>query len=119
MQVVKGERDRDVSEDEQQRSAQYLSANCVIFTYCTGDITKMVDDHFARALSQSSDREHVPMSARNLPPSFWDCNWVGSPGLSQYSDHWTTSDPWHNYMAAQMAVSGGSYSAHQMYHNAR
>jgi len=118
-QVVKGERDRDMSEDEQQRSAQYLSANCVIFTYCSGDITKMVDDHFTRALSQSSDREHVPMSARNLPPSFWDCNWVGSPGLSQYSDHWTTSDPWHNYMAAQMAVSGGSYSAHQMYHNAR
>ena len=34
-------------------------------------------------------------------------------------DHWAAGDPWHNYMAAQMAVSGGSYSAQQMYHSAR
>ena len=48
---------------------------------------------------------------------------MGSPGLGPGSgelggySEW--ADPWHNYMAAQMAVSGGSYSAHQMYHNAR
>ena len=54
-QVVKGERDGDGSEEE-QRSAQYLSANCVIFTYYTGDISKLVDEHFTKALSQSSDR---------------------------------------------------------------
>ena len=140
-QVVKGEREGGC-EEEPQRTAQYLSANCVIFTYYTGDIIEMVDEHFAKALSQASDRgrwclaiystssifqysfaDHVPMSARNLPPSFWDCNWVGSPSLPTdplaYSDHWSPSDPWHNYMAAQMAVSGGSYSAHHMYHNAR
>jgi len=127
-QVVKGERDGDVGEEE-QRSAQYLSANCVIFTYYTGDISKLVDEHFTKALSQSSDRDHVPLSARNLPPSFWDCNWVGSPSSdltsAQYGGdhaHWpspASSDPWHNYMAAQMAVTGGSYSAHHMYHNAR
>ena len=73
--------------------------------------------------------DHVPLSARNLPPSFWDCNWVGSPSSdlssAQYGGdhaHWpspASSDPWHNYMAAQMAVTGGSYSAHHMYHNAR
>ena len=53
--VVKGERDRDGLDDE-QRTAQYLSANCVIFTYYTGDINKIVDDHFSKALNQSSDR---------------------------------------------------------------
>ena len=55
-QIVKGERDGDVGDDEQQRSAQHLSANCVIFTYYTGDISKLVDEHFTKALSQSSDR---------------------------------------------------------------
>jgi len=127
--VVKGERDRDGVDDE-QRTAQYLSANCVIFTYYTGDINKIVDDHFSKALNQSSDRDQVPLSARNLPPSFWDSNWVAPAGslsaaghsadLVPGHDHWSGGDPWHNYMAAQMAtVTGGSYSAHQMYHNAR
>lgn len=79
--------------------------------------------------------DHVPLSARNLPPSFWDCNWVGSPALGpapapEYSgDPWAVggavggADPWHNYMATaaqlQAQVTGGSYSAHHMYHNAR
>ena len=67
--------------------------------------------------------DQVPLSARNLPASFWDCNWVGSPGLvpgsGELGGYSEWADPWHNYMAAQMAVSGGSYSAHQMYHNAR
>ena len=49
---------------------------------------------------------------------------VGPPSLPPSGelypgDHWSSGDPWHNYMAAQMAVTGGSYSAHQMYHSAR
>ena len=67
---VKGERDKE--------EAQYLSANCVIFTYLPGEVSKLVDDHFSKALSQSNDSDHVPLSARNLPPSFWDSNWVSS-----------------------------------------
>ena len=58
------------------------------------------------------------MSARNLPPSFWDSSWVRTPSIPSstelYSADPYSTDPWHNYMAAQMAV-GGSYSAHQMY----
>ena len=42
---MKGERDK---EEEETRRAQYLSANCVIFTYLPGDVTKLVDDHFSR-----------------------------------------------------------------------
>ena len=50
--VVKGEAEQGA----EQRSAQYMSANCVIFTYYSGDISKMVDEHFTKALSQASDR---------------------------------------------------------------
>lgn len=115
---VKGEKDKEGLEEEDQKNAQYLSANCVIFTYYSGDISKVVDDHFSKALSQSNDRDSIPLSARNLPPSFWDSSWVRTPSIPSstelYSADPYSSDPWHNYMAAQMAV-GGSYSAHQMY----
>ena len=69
-------------------------------------------------LLKSSSLESIPLSARNLPPSFWDSSWVGTPSIPSstelYSADPYSTDPWHNYMAAQMAV-GGSYSAHQMY----
>ena len=44
-----------------------------------------------------------------------------APGSGELGGYTEWADPWHNYMAtaAQMAVTGGSYSAHQMYHNAR
>uniref|UniRef100_T1JLV0 Transcription cofactor vestigial-like protein 2 n=1 Tax=Strigamia maritima TaxID=126957 RepID=T1JLV0_STRMM len=32
--------------------AHYISANCVLFTYYSGDISAIVDEHFSRALSQ-------------------------------------------------------------------
>ncbi|CAG9560816.1 unnamed protein product [Danaus chrysippus] len=31
--------------------AQYVSANCVVFTHYSGDVAAVVDDHFTRALS--------------------------------------------------------------------
>ena len=55
--VVKGEAEQGA----EQRSAQYMSANCVIFTYYSGDISKMVDEHFTKALSQASDRGEMIM----------------------------------------------------------
>ncbi|KAK6641820.1 hypothetical protein RUM44_013537 [Polyplax serrata] len=33
--------------------AQYVSANCVVFTHYTGDVAAVVDEHFSRALSYS------------------------------------------------------------------
>lgn len=108
---VKGEKDGDYG--EQQRSAQYLSANCVIFTYYSGEISKVVDDHFSKALSQTEQRESIPLLARNLPPSFFDSSWVGQPSLPPqphadlYSEY---GDPWQSYMASMTG-----YSAHQMY----
>lgn len=43
------------SDDEGSSSsrAQYVSANCVVFTHYTGDVAAVVDEHFSRALSYS------------------------------------------------------------------
>jgi hypothetical protein len=34
--------------------AQYISANCVVFTYFSGDTSSVVDEHFSRALNQQN-----------------------------------------------------------------
>ena len=44
------------SEKEAQPThTQYLSANSVLLTYFSGDISTHVDEHFSRALSQSGN----------------------------------------------------------------
>ena len=52
--TVKSEEDSSDKDCEQALSTQYLSANCVLITYFSGDIASNVDDHFTRALSQPS-----------------------------------------------------------------
>ncbi|XP_076069824.1 uncharacterized protein LOC143041698, partial [Oratosquilla oratoria] len=50
--------------------AHYISANCVVLTYFSGDLATAVDEHFSRALSQSygkASKEPCPMSQRNFP----------------------------------------------------
>ncbi len=47
--------DNDDGEGQVGR-AQYLTANCVVFTYYRGDISQVLDDHFSRALNQSGDK---------------------------------------------------------------
>lgn len=34
--------------------AQYVSANCVVFTHYSGDAAAVVDQHFSRALDKNS-----------------------------------------------------------------
>lgn len=34
--------------------AQYVSANCVVFTHYQGDAASVVDEHFSRALDKTS-----------------------------------------------------------------
>ncbi|KAG7299972.1 hypothetical protein JYU34_017004, partial [Plutella xylostella] len=52
--------------------AQYVSANCVVFTHYSGDVAAVVDEHFARALAIDKPKESVPMVSRNLPASFFN-----------------------------------------------
>lgn len=46
--------DDDDSEDTASSRAQYVSANCVVFTHYQGDAASVVDEHFSRALDKSS-----------------------------------------------------------------
>ena len=36
---------------------QYLTANCVVYTFYSGDLTAAIDDHFNRALKRSNERD--------------------------------------------------------------
>ncbi|XP_039293899.1 protein vestigial [Nilaparvata lugens] len=91
--------------------AQYVSANCVVFTHYTGDVASVVDEHFTRALSYktpsspNSAKESSPMTSRNFPPSFWNSNYQ-STNQSSASDLYgdsvyhnvagASTDPWHH-----------------------
>lgn len=48
-----GVEDED-SEDATSSRAQYVSANCVVFTHYQGDASAVVDEHFSRALDKTS-----------------------------------------------------------------
>ncbi|VVD05641.1 unnamed protein product [Leptidea sinapis] len=83
--------------------AQYVSANCVVFTHYSGDVAAVVDEHFARALSIDKPKDMVPLSSRNLPASFF--NAAAAPpcaGLELYD-----YDPWHQHYA------GYGHAAHR------
>lgn len=67
-----------------------------MFTYYSGDISAVVDEHFSRALSEPSAydgtssckaggaqlKDAPPMSQRNFPASFWNCQQQSSAGGS-------------------------------------
>ncbi|XP_076373798.1 transcription cofactor vestigial-like protein 2 isoform X1 [Tachypleus tridentatus] len=96
--------------------AHYISANCVVFTYFTGDTSDVVDEHFSRALSQPSSygpdtglksllpKDGPPMSQRNFPPSFWNSNYqpphpISGPTTMTPGNHHELSyatDPYHS-----------------------
>ncbi|XP_038210925.1 protein vestigial [Zerene cesonia] len=84
--------------------AQYVSANCVVFTHYSGDVAAVVDEHFARALSIDKPKEAVPMASRNLPASFFNAAASGPScaGLDLYD-----YDPWHQHYA------GYGHAAHR------
>ncbi|XP_034238764.1 protein vestigial isoform X2 [Thrips palmi] len=108
----------------QHGHAQYLSANCVVFTHYSGDAASVVDEHFTRALAYADTKasalgkESSPMTARNFPASFWNSNYhasglggmagvgglgaagvagmagMGVPGVSHHGDLY--GDPYHH-----------------------
>ncbi|XP_078502995.1 transcription cofactor vestigial-like protein 2 isoform X1 [Lissotriton helveticus] len=114
-------------EKERPPEAEYLSSRCVLFTYFQGDISSVVDEHFSRALSQSSsyspssskasrsasawrDASGYPMSQRSFPPSFWNSTYqpsgpsssLGSPLPGPHPDLPFGSDPYSAAAAASL-----------------
>ncbi|XP_069686435.1 protein vestigial isoform X2 [Periplaneta americana] len=106
--------------------AQYVSANCVVFTHYSGDVASVVDEHFSRALSYAENKgssaanaqvkESSPMSARNFPPSFWNSNYQASSAATVTSHHSADlyGDPYHPHGAAS-ASSDPWHSHYQQY----
>ncbi|XP_052808820.1 transcription cofactor vestigial-like protein 2 isoform X2 [Mya arenaria] len=86
---------------EQPKDTQFISANCVLMTYYSGDISSNVDEHFSRALSQPSSyspegktsKDPSLLCSRKLPPSFWNSNYYSGHG-SFYSDFQFPSGPY-------------------------
>ncbi|EEB20053.1 protein vestigial, putative [Pediculus humanus corporis] len=119
------------SDDEGSSSsrAQYVSANCVVFTHYTGDVAAVVDEHFTRALnysekSSSGSKDSSPMSSRNFPPSFWSSNYQ-SPTVSVshhgelYSEyqHAAGVDPWHTHYQQYTTAAHHHRAVHDYHHH--
>lgn len=113
--------DDEESQDGNSSRAQYVSANCVVFTHYQGDTAAVVDEHFSRALDKTShSKESSPMSARNFPPSFWNSqHFGGSAGSAHhgnaaelYSEHYHHGDAWYQYSQHHRAVH--DYHHHNM-----
>ncbi|KAL0266473.1 UNVERIFIED_CONTAM: hypothetical protein PYX00_008994 [Menopon gallinae] len=108
--------------------AQYVSANCVVFTHYTGDVAAVVDEHFSRALSyseksSSGSKDSSPMSSRNFPPSFWNSNYQ-SPTVSMphhgelYGDYQHAgADPWHTHYQQYTAAAHHHRAVHDYHHH--
>ncbi|KAK6620899.1 hypothetical protein RUM43_011197 [Polyplax serrata] len=108
--------------------AQYVSANCVVFTHYTGDVAAVVDEHFSRALSyseksSSGSKDCSPMSSRNFPPSFWSSNYQ-SPTVSMshhgelYSEYQHAGvDPWHTHYQQYTTAAHHHRAVHDYHHH--
>ncbi|XP_066152722.1 protein vestigial isoform X1 [Euwallacea fornicatus] len=117
-----GVEEDDDSQDAGSSRAQYVSANCVVFTHYQGDAASVVDEHFNRALDKTSShtKESSPMSARNFPPSFWNSQHYsgaggghhGTSAADLYSDHYHPGDAWYQYSQHHRAVH--DYHHHNM-----
>lgn len=61
--------DSELKDCIQPAETEYLSSRCVLFTYFQGDIGDVVDEHFSRALSQSSSFSSESKPLRVTQPS--------------------------------------------------
>ncbi|MEE6522320.1 hypothetical protein FKM82_020809 [Ascaphus truei] len=81
---------QEEDEKEQPAEMEYLNSRCVLFTYFQGDIGAVVDEHFSRALSQTSsfnpentsknkigtnslwkESSSISCQRSSFPPSLW------------------------------------------------
>ena len=51
------ERESD-GEEELQRTAQYLARNVILYTHYVGEVSRIVDEHFSKALDQTTYTEN-------------------------------------------------------------
>ncbi|KAF3694991.1 Transcription cofactor vestigial-like protein 3 [Channa argus] len=89
--------DSELKDGTQPAEAEYLSSRCVLFTYFQGEISDVVDEHFSRALSQSSTFNtetkpiRVTQSSASAAASLWKEG--GSLSEGQSSSVWNSTYP--------------------------
>lgn len=83
--------DSELKDGTQPAEAEYLSSRCVLFTYFQGDIGDVVDEHFSRALSQSStfNSESKPIRTTQASGSGTAGLWKGEPYRGKGSIKWS------------------------------
>lgn len=92
-----GSRRRSTSDSDQKDSTQpteteYLGSRCVLFTYFQGEIGDVVDEHFSRALSQSSTFSGNTKQIRVSQSSASNGSWKGALNYFTFkSSHWASS----------------------------
>ncbi|KAM7380692.1 hypothetical protein PAMP_003970 [Pampus punctatissimus] len=89
--------DSELKDSTQPAGAEYLNSRCVLFTYFQGDISDVVDEHFSRALSQSStfNSETKPIKMTQPSVSNSPSSWKDGVSLSegQSSPVWNSVYP--------------------------
>ncbi|XP_029967807.1 transcription cofactor vestigial-like protein 3 [Salarias fasciatus] len=88
--------DSELKDGTQPAEAEYLSSRCVLFTYFQGEIGDVVDEHFSRALSQSSSFSSEAKPIRVTQPSASASSlWKDGGSLSegQASPAWNSTYP--------------------------
>lgn len=78
--------DSELKDGTQPAEAEYLGSRCVLFTYFQGDIGDVVDEHFSRALSQSStfNSESKTIRVTQQSASATAGLWKGEPQRAKY-----------------------------------
>ena len=66
--VTNEDDDDDAGSTSSNSRAQYVSANCVVFTHYSGDVAAVVDEHFTRALNYASDIKNNVVSTKGKLP---------------------------------------------------
>ncbi|XP_021936844.1 protein vestigial-like [Zootermopsis nevadensis] len=95
------EDDDDDEEAGPGSRAQYVSANCVVFTHYSGDVASVVDEHFSRALSYTENK-------------------ANSSAASQVKDSSPIfSDPWHSHYQQYSAAAAHHHhrAVHEYHHH--
>lgn len=77
----------------------------ILYTHYVGEVSRIVDEHFDRALDQATYTEQkvTPMASRNLPPSFFNAHYHAQVKGGQYSGNSCGNDL---YPGSEAAYSG-------------
>lgn len=85
--------DSEQKDIAQPTETEYLGSRCVLFTYFQGEIGDVVDEHFSRALSQSSNFSGDAKQIRVAQPSASNGSWKDCGSEGQSTPAWSSAYP--------------------------